>query len=214
MINLSDSQSRTVEIEVTGLRHDLVRTSHCTIKVDYSGWNKAMQQISRLGGKIAKVTVLSSPLDTAHSHSPSQVAGAIAAPDRAPANAEIQRPLCEPDSAIAPEPEMPPLSDAPQTAVVEAPAASEAISSLSDEALAPISHASDSASVTLPVPETESSGDRSAVPEPETTNPEAATGDRSTQSRQSKTTSQSSKAKKTTQSTKAKKGRKSKSSES
>ncbi len=134
IINLSDSESRTVEIEVTGLRHDLARTSHYTLKVDYSGWNKAIQQIGRTGGKIAKVTVLSSPLDTAKSHLASRAT-----------------------EAIAPQPD--------------------------------ISHAADSASVTLP--------DEPAVPAPATAAPETATADRSTQTSKSKKTSQSTKAKKT-----------------
>jgi len=57
--NISDYGSRTVEIEVTGLcRQDVIRTSNYKVKVPYSRMSQTMQNINRMGGKVAKVSLL------------------------------------------------------------------------------------------------------------------------------------------------------------
>lgn len=54
----SSSSSRTVEIKVTGVaRQDLMHTSNYTIKVPYRDLSRTIQNISRMGGKVAAVTV-------------------------------------------------------------------------------------------------------------------------------------------------------------
>ena len=58
--SLSSYQNRTVEIEVTGVaRQDVMKTSNYKVKVPYSRMSQTMQNIYRMGGKIAKVTLLS-----------------------------------------------------------------------------------------------------------------------------------------------------------
>ncbi|WP_063711963.1 phycobilisome linker polypeptide [Kamptonema formosum] len=57
---VSDYENRTVAIEVTGLcGQNLMRHSHYTVKVPCSRLSDAMQRISRMGGKVASVTLLS-----------------------------------------------------------------------------------------------------------------------------------------------------------
>ena len=58
--DLSDYNNRTVIIEVTGALGDLVRNSNYTLKVPYNRMSEKMQQISRMGGKIASIRVTSS----------------------------------------------------------------------------------------------------------------------------------------------------------
>ncbi len=58
--DLSDYNNRTVIIEVTGALGDLVRKSNYTLKVPYNRMSEKMQQISRMGGKIASIRVTSS----------------------------------------------------------------------------------------------------------------------------------------------------------
>ncbi|AGY60547.1 phycobilisome linker polypeptide [Gloeobacter kilaueensis] len=53
----SDYANRTVLIEVTGLQQSWLRTSNSTVKVPYSRLSQTIQQLSRLGGKVAKVTL-------------------------------------------------------------------------------------------------------------------------------------------------------------
>ncbi|MBE9042814.1 rod-capping linker protein [Pleurocapsales cyanobacterium LEGE 10410] len=56
--NVSGYASRTVAIEVTGVRRqDLMRTSNYTVKVPYSRLSQTIQNISRMGGKIATVSL-------------------------------------------------------------------------------------------------------------------------------------------------------------
>ena len=56
--NVSGYGSRTVAIEVTGIsRQDVMRTSNYTLKVPYSRMSQTIQNISRLGGKVASVTL-------------------------------------------------------------------------------------------------------------------------------------------------------------
>lgn len=55
----SSSSSRTVEIKVTGVaRQDLMHTSNYTIKIPYRDLSRTIQNISRMGGKVAEVTVV------------------------------------------------------------------------------------------------------------------------------------------------------------
>lgn len=59
--DLSDYNSRTVEIDVTGLcRQDVMRTSNYKVRVPYSRMAQEVQRISRMGGKVASVAVVSS----------------------------------------------------------------------------------------------------------------------------------------------------------
>lgn len=57
--NVSSYGSRTVEIEVTGVcRQDVLRTGNYKVKVPYSRMASTINNINRMGGKIAKVTLL------------------------------------------------------------------------------------------------------------------------------------------------------------
>ena len=56
--NISGYGSRTVAIEVTGIRRqDVMRTSNYTVKVPYSRMSQTIQNISRMGGKVASVSL-------------------------------------------------------------------------------------------------------------------------------------------------------------
>ncbi|WP_019507518.1 phycobilisome linker polypeptide [Pleurocapsa sp. PCC 7319] len=56
--NVSGYGSRTVAIEVTGVcRQDIARTSNYTVKVPYSRMSQTIQNINRLGGKVASVSL-------------------------------------------------------------------------------------------------------------------------------------------------------------
>ena len=59
--SLSDYNSRVVAIEVTGLcRQSVMRTSNYRVKVPCCRLGQTIQSISRMGGRIARVTILSS----------------------------------------------------------------------------------------------------------------------------------------------------------
>ena len=52
--NVSTYGSRTVAIEVTGVCHqNIMRTSNYTVKVPYSRMSQTIQNINRMGGKVA-----------------------------------------------------------------------------------------------------------------------------------------------------------------
>ena len=56
--SISGYGSRTVTIEVTGVRRqDVMRTSNYSIKVPYSRMSQTIQNISRMGGKVASVSL-------------------------------------------------------------------------------------------------------------------------------------------------------------
>lgn len=56
---LSDYDNRTVTIEVTGLcRQETSHTSNYAVKVPFNRMSQAMQNINRLGGKVAGVTMV------------------------------------------------------------------------------------------------------------------------------------------------------------
>ena len=58
-MSVSDYDSRTVVIEVTGVcRQDITRKSNYSLKVPYSRMSQTMQSINRMGGKVSKVAVL------------------------------------------------------------------------------------------------------------------------------------------------------------
>lgn len=60
--NISGYGSRTVAIEVTGLcRQDVMRTSNYTVRVPYSRMSQTIQNINRLGGKVARVSLGATP---------------------------------------------------------------------------------------------------------------------------------------------------------
>lgn len=86
----SSYNSRTVEIKVTGVaRQDLMHTSNYTVKVPYRDLSRTIQNISRMGGKVAGVTLMPSSSDEAAS-APSSTsapnAKAASAPARKPAS--------------------------------------------------------------------------------------------------------------------------------
>jgi phycocyanin-associated, rod len=56
--NISTYGSRTIAIEVTGIcRQDVMRTSNYTVKVPYSRMSQTIQNINRLGGKVAGISL-------------------------------------------------------------------------------------------------------------------------------------------------------------
>ena len=56
--SLSESGSRMMTIEVTGMcRQDVMRTSNYTVKVPYSRMSQTIQNINRMGGKVANISV-------------------------------------------------------------------------------------------------------------------------------------------------------------
>jgi phycocyanin-associated, rod len=57
--NISEYSSRTVTIQVTGVcRQSVARTSNYTVKVPYSRMSQTIQNISRMGGKVAGVSLV------------------------------------------------------------------------------------------------------------------------------------------------------------
>lgn len=59
--SLSDYNVRTVAIEVTGMcRQDVAKKSSYVLKVPYNSMSQTIQNISRMGGKVAKVTLVPS----------------------------------------------------------------------------------------------------------------------------------------------------------
>ena len=56
--NVSSYGNRTIAIEVTGVaRQDVMRTSNYTIKVPYSRMSQTIRSITRMGGKVAGVSL-------------------------------------------------------------------------------------------------------------------------------------------------------------
>ena len=56
--NISTYGNRTIAIEVTGVcRQDVMRTSNYTVKVPYSRMSQTIQNISRMGGKVAGISL-------------------------------------------------------------------------------------------------------------------------------------------------------------
>jgi hypothetical protein len=56
--NISEYGSRTVAIKVTGVcRQSVARTSNYTVKVPYNRMSQTIQNITRMGGKIASVSL-------------------------------------------------------------------------------------------------------------------------------------------------------------
>ncbi len=78
--NISTYGSRTIAIEVTGVcRQDVMRTSNYTVKVPYSRMSQAIQNINRLGGKVAGISLgntaavaSTAPITPAEEESPEQ----------------------------------------------------------------------------------------------------------------------------------------------
>jgi hypothetical protein len=60
--SISEYGSRTVAIEVTGVcRQSVARTSNYTVKVPYSRMSQTIQNISRMGGKVAGISLGGTP---------------------------------------------------------------------------------------------------------------------------------------------------------
>jgi phycocyanin-associated rod protein len=58
--SVSDRDARTVLVEVTGLcRQNISKTSNYHLKVPYNRLSQTIQNISRMGGKVSKVNILS-----------------------------------------------------------------------------------------------------------------------------------------------------------
>jgi len=81
MITIGDTSisgygSRTVAIEVTGVCHqDVMKTSNYTVKVPYSRMSQTIQNINRMGGKVANVSVgATSTIATAAAEAPDKPA--------------------------------------------------------------------------------------------------------------------------------------------
>lgn len=56
--NISTYGGRTIAIEVTGVcRQDIIRSSNYTVKVPYSRMFQTIQNINRIGGKVAGVSL-------------------------------------------------------------------------------------------------------------------------------------------------------------
>jgi phycocyanin-associated, rod len=56
--NISEYGSRTVAIKVTGVcRQSVSRTSNYTVKVPYSRMSQTIQNITRMGGKVAGISL-------------------------------------------------------------------------------------------------------------------------------------------------------------
>ncbi|MEM6599553.1 MAG: phycobilisome linker polypeptide [Cyanobacteria bacterium P01_D01_bin.36] len=56
---ISDYQSRTVTIEVSGVcQQSVLKTGNYTVRVPYSQMSRAMQSINRQGGKVASVQLM------------------------------------------------------------------------------------------------------------------------------------------------------------
>jgi phycocyanin-associated, rod len=72
--NISEYGSRTVAIEVTGIcRQSVARTSNYTVKVPYSRMSQTIQNISRMGGKVAGISLGGvSPMIETHSETTPQ----------------------------------------------------------------------------------------------------------------------------------------------
>ena len=69
--NVSSYGSRTVSIEVTGVcRQDVMRTSNYIVKVPYSRMSQTIANISRMGGKVAGVSLGNAPAATVSEPSP------------------------------------------------------------------------------------------------------------------------------------------------
>ena len=58
--DLSDYNSRTIIIEVTGALGYLVRKSNYTLKVPYNRMSEKVRQINRMGQKIVSIRLASS----------------------------------------------------------------------------------------------------------------------------------------------------------
>ena len=59
-VNVSDRNARTILLEVTGLcRQKISKTSNYHLKVPYNRLSQTIQNISRMGGKVSKVNILS-----------------------------------------------------------------------------------------------------------------------------------------------------------
>jgi phycocyanin-associated, rod len=59
---ISDYQSRTVTIEVTGIcQQAVMKTSNYQVRVPYSQMSQALQTINRQGGKVASVQLMGNP---------------------------------------------------------------------------------------------------------------------------------------------------------
>lgn len=64
---ISDYQSRTVTIEVTGVRQQSVlKTGSYQVRVPFSQMSQAMQSINRRGGTVASVQLMGDSPVTAH----------------------------------------------------------------------------------------------------------------------------------------------------
>ncbi len=58
---VSNYTNRTVVIEITGVcRQDIARTSNYSVKVPYSQMSQTIQSVSRMGGKVANITLIPS----------------------------------------------------------------------------------------------------------------------------------------------------------
>lgn len=71
--NVSTYGGRTVAIRVTGVcRQDVMRTSNYTVKVPYSRMSQTIQNINRLGGKVAGISLGNDAAASSESSAPAE----------------------------------------------------------------------------------------------------------------------------------------------
>ena len=69
---VNNYEDRTFAIEITGVCcQDVTRTSNYSVKVPYNQMSQAIQSVSRMGGKVANVTLISGS-----AHLPTEAASA------------------------------------------------------------------------------------------------------------------------------------------
>ncbi|MEO1671059.1 MAG: phycobilisome linker polypeptide [Cyanobacteria bacterium J06631_2] len=82
--SVSTYGSRTIAIEVTGVcRQDVMRTSNYTVKVPYSRMSQTIQNINRMGGKVAGISLGSAvATETTTSAAPTEEAAPQPQPEK------------------------------------------------------------------------------------------------------------------------------------
>jgi hypothetical protein len=86
---ISDYESRTVTIEVTGIcQQAVMKTSNYQVRVPYSQMSQALQTINRQGGKVASVQLMGNPPARVGGGAPAAAIDAPAAADSADADSD------------------------------------------------------------------------------------------------------------------------------
>ena len=89
---ISDYQSRTVTIEVTGVRQQSVlKTGSYQVRVPYSQMSETMQSINRRGGTVASVQLMGEPPVTAQDKVEAEVSESNDSEESAPQKKAAKR---------------------------------------------------------------------------------------------------------------------------